>query len=162
LRRQHYHLRQPIGNDEGGILLKGLGPLGDAHGQVGDPLQVGVDLEHRGNSPQVHRHRLMEGKHFEALFLDMHLMLVDVGVGRDDLIRQAIAPLVQGLGRLVDHVLDHRRNPQQLLVDGLNVALQMSAHACIPSAEPGPCRGMTLFPPRQAAFCWQAALYHAA
>ena len=58
------------------------------HGQVADPLQVVVDLEHGDDEAQVDGHRLVQGQDLEALLLDLHLGLVDPVVGLDHVLRQ--------------------------------------------------------------------------
>ena len=122
------HRPQRLGDRERREFVHRPRPLGDAHRQVGDPLQVGVDLQHRGDPPQIDRHRLVQGQHLQALFLDVDLVLVDILVRLHDLVGQLVPPLAQGQRRLVDHLLDHRRDAQQLGVQVLQVAVQVFAH----------------------------------
>ena len=65
------HPFELVRNLEFRIFGERAGSFGDVHGQVGDSLQLGVDLEHGGRAAQVDRHRLMQREDLEALFLDL-------------------------------------------------------------------------------------------
>ena len=60
--------------------------LGDVHGLVADPLQVGVDLHGRRDQAQVRGHGLLQRQQLQAAVVDLDLQVVDLLVGRDDLL----------------------------------------------------------------------------
>ena len=94
-------------------------PLGDVHRQIGDPLQLGVDLEHRRRAPQIDGHRLMQGENLEALLLDLHLADVDLELAGGHLGGDVRAALDQRLAGLGDHLLDARRLVEDFALQGL-------------------------------------------
>ena len=57
--------------------------LGDALGVVAHPLEVGHDVDDRGDDPQVARHRLLGGEETNDCLLDLELQTVNVRVSRD-------------------------------------------------------------------------------
>ena len=74
---------QLLGDGEGrGVVGELLDALGDVPGQVADPLEVAVDLEHRRDPPQVGGHRLVQGQDLQAVALDLDLPAVDERVPR--------------------------------------------------------------------------------
>ena len=78
--------------------------MGDFYGKIADPLDVVVDLENGDYEPKVGSHRLVKGKHFEAVLLDILLKYIDCLVHIDYLPRQIVIPFINGaLG--ADHVL---------------------------------------------------------
>ena len=128
LRGERHHPPQVVGDLEFGIRFHGLGPLRNADGQVGDALQVVVDLHQRRDPPQIDRHWLMEGENLQALFLDVDFVRIDVGVGRNHAFDQVVPSLGEGLSGVVDHFLDDGRNAQELGIEAFDVAKEVSAH----------------------------------
>ena len=102
--------------------------LADVDRQVGDPLQVAVDLQHRRHAPQVDGHRLMQGEDLEALFLDLDLAVVDRLLAGDHLLGDFDAQLAQRLHGAEHHLLDHRRLVEQVLLESFKIALQVDRH----------------------------------
>jgi hypothetical protein len=116
--------------------------LGDVGGHVGDALQVVVDLQDRDDVAQVRRHRLMQGQGVQAFLLDVHLQLVDLVVGRDDLLGQcAIALLDDGDGA-EELLLNPGRQELNLLLELLDLTLQVDRHG-VPRGKNQPNRPVT-------------------
>ena len=82
--------------------------LGDVHGLVADPLQVGVDLHGRRDEAQVRGHRLLQRQQLQAAVVDLDLQVVDLLVGADDQLGLVQAALDQGADRAVDALLHQR------------------------------------------------------
>ncbi len=108
------------------------GPLGDVFGEVGHPLQVGVDLERRRDAAQVDRHRLVQRQHLEALLFDLVLLLVDLGVARDHFQGEPDLAALQGPDGLVNRFLDGGGHRQDVALQVVKVPLQVFRHALGP------------------------------
>ena len=60
--------------------------LGNILGHVRHALQVGIDLQSRGNAAQIDGHRLMQSQDLQTLLFNMVLLLIDLGVSVDHLL----------------------------------------------------------------------------
>jgi len=123
------------------VLLMVRTRFGDIDRDIGDPLQLAVDLDDRDDQAQVAGHRLMEGKDFEAFLLHPDLHVVDLPVRGHDQCSLGLVPVLQkGAGppqtvlhqgaQLEDHLLQlvdltmemhmaaHGLPPEKLLIDG--------------------------------------------
>jgi len=62
-------------------------PLGDVYRQIGNPFELGINLEHRRRAAQIHRHRLMQRENLEAFLLDLDFARVNLLFALDHLAR---------------------------------------------------------------------------
>ena len=120
--------------------------LGDVDRQVGDALEVVVELQHPDDVAKIDGHRLVEGEDLEALLLDVDLHLVDAGVGFDDLIGH---PDVGGFHRrdgLVDVLLDERAQSEDLALELFDFFFEVASHASPFQGRPPPQAATTAGP----------------
>ncbi len=90
--------------------------LGDVHREIAHALQVGVDLERRGEEAQVARHGLLQGQQADRQVVDLHLHLVDAGFVAEDLLGQLLGPALTSADAAMDGGFHQRAHLQQLLV----------------------------------------------
>ena len=105
------------------------GALGDVDGQVADALQVAVDLQHGDDQAQVNGDGLVEGQRLEALLLQVHLGLVYLHVGLDDLLGKLRVPALQRPHGLAHGLLDDGASDEQPLVQPFQFSFEMLGHA---------------------------------
>ena len=60
--------------------------FGNILGHVRHALQVGIDLQSRGNAAQVDGHRLMQSQNLETLLLNVIFLLIDLRIPVDHLL----------------------------------------------------------------------------
>ena len=104
------------------------GALADVHGQVPHALQVGDDLDGRGDEPEIAARRLPEGEHADAVVLDLHIEGVDRAIAVDDGDRQGVVALHQGLDGFPDGVFHQASHLEHAFFKGLDVLLFLLGH----------------------------------
>ncbi len=105
--------------------------LRDVHGLVAHTLQVGVDLHHGHDEPQVNGHGLLHGQQVESEFVDLALDLVDVGfTGQHHLAVLGIAGAI-GLSGAVDGLFCEAAHAQQFVPEFVQSLLK--AASCHPN-----------------------------
>ncbi len=117
--------RKSTGNSIGSALARNKHALGDVFGQIAHPLQIVVDLQHGHDEPQIGGHRLIEGQNLEALFLDLDLHAVDLGVVGDHLLGHHGVAIDQRGDRLGDGLFDQRADEQNLLLQAVDLAMDV-------------------------------------
>ncbi len=100
-------------------------PFGDVDGEVPDPFEVVVDLEHGDDETQVTGQGLVQGQDFQTLFFDPDLPVVDDVVLGDHFPGQFPALFDQGAKGLVGGILNHRRQAQKLSFQVFQFLLQV-------------------------------------
>ena len=109
------------------------GALGDVGGEVADALQLVVDLDDGDDEAQVAGHRLVQRQQLEALLLDLDLDLVDLHVGGDHLARLRHVARLDRLHGEAQVLLDQRAESEDLALELLDLALQMSHLVLLPA-----------------------------
>ena len=95
--------------------------LGDVHGLIADPLEVVVDLEGRGDEPEIRRRRLLQGQERDAAVVDLDLEVVDLLVRCDHDLGLVEAAVDEGADRSVGVLLHERPHREQALLQGLQL-----------------------------------------
>ena len=89
--------------------------LADVHAEIADALQIGDDLQRRGDEPQVRGHRLADGEDAHGELVDLALEAVDAPIEAHGRLRQrGVARAQRGLA-LADHLLDEAPHEEELL-----------------------------------------------
>ncbi len=114
-----------------------LDPLGDVAGQVAEPVQIAVDLQHRGHPPQVGGHRLVQRQHPDALALDLDLPPVDLALLPLDLVGLLDPAVAQGVHAAIERVLDDRGEFQHVGPEALQVTQETATHRYPPVVPVG-------------------------
>ncbi len=105
--------------------------LRDIDRLVAYALEVGVDLHHRHDEAEVHRHRLLHGQQVERQFVDLALGLVDVGLaGQNHLAKLRVAGAIR-LGGAVDGLFRQASHTQQFFLELVQSLLK--AASCHPN-----------------------------
>ncbi len=112
--------------------------LGDVDGHVADPLQVAVDLDGRRDEAQIPGGGLPQGQEADALLLDLHVELVDLGIALDDLPGQFRVSLQERGGHVLDGLFRQGAQVEEVLLDVLELpfvvraGMRVSSMACPP------------------------------
>ncbi|MDF3017205.1 MAG: hypothetical protein K0R44_2430 [Thermomicrobiales bacterium] len=92
---------------EGGLIGRLQRNLGDSGGMVRHALEIGDDVDHRGDGAEIARHRRLRRNHQERLLLGPPAVLVDCPVVGHDLLRHRHVPLHESDDRVIDCLVDH-------------------------------------------------------
>ena len=112
--RQVRHARQVdvrLDRQLGGELERALA---DVHGEVTDALEVGGDLERRGDEPEISRRRLMQREQLDAEVVDLDVQAVDRMVTLDGGPGQRLVAFDQRPGGVGDLLLDQPSHLEHL------------------------------------------------
>ena len=88
------------------------GALADVLGHVAGALEVGGDLQRRGDQAQVARRRLVQGQQAQAQVVDLHVHAIDGLVALDDQPRELVVALDQRAHGVGDLLLDQAAHLQ--------------------------------------------------
>ena len=110
------------------MALDGADDLGDVLGLVADALHVGDHLQRGGDLPEIPGHRLLLEQQFQALGLDLPLLLVDLPVQGSDLFCQGAVPRQDGLGGEGDDLLAEGSHLDESPVQQRELLVKAAAH----------------------------------
>jgi hypothetical protein len=92
---------------------------------------------HGDNEAQVNGDRLIQGKDFQTVFLDLNLHAVDLNIHFQDPFRKLHVPLFDAAHRPEHILLDYCAKMENLLLQAVYFPVQMNGHLRTPfSAEP--------------------------
>ena len=111
-------------------MLKIAAPgLSNVHGQIADPLEIGVDLDGRHDDAEIRRHRLMQREQLEAAIIDFDMKVVDRLVARGDRVESVRVPVHETVHRFPHPFLGEAAHRQQSRREGVEFFLKMPLHA---------------------------------
>ncbi|GAC1465997.1 MAG: hypothetical protein NVSMB9_06110 [Isosphaeraceae bacterium] len=123
--RHRFHL---LGDGKRGrVVGKFLDPLGDMPRKVSHALQVAADLQDGGNPSEIRGHRLVQGKDFQALALELVFPAIDGARLAAKLIGKIDPPITKGVNAAVQHVLDNRGELENSSPESLQVAEEVAS-----------------------------------
>ena len=105
--------------------------LSNIDGKIAYSLQIVVDFQHGGRSPQVRSDRLVQSQNLQTIFFNLHFPLIDFRVGPHDFAGEIGLTLHQRDTSLGDHLLDDGRQGQQFAFHRFEVAFQVLTHATL-------------------------------
>ena len=118
----------------GGLPVEVYRLVGDIGGQVADPLQVGVDLEHGQDQAEVDRRRLPGDQHPDALVVDLDLQVVENSVFAQDLLGEVRVRVLEGAHRFRDGLDGQSAISNNLRLDVFELLLKMRCHRLLPES----------------------------
>jgi hypothetical protein len=114
------------------------GSLRNIHGQVADPLEVGVDLDGRDNRAQVRGHRLMQRQQHEAAVVDFDVQRVERPVAPHHALEQRPIPLDEPLDRKAHLLFSEAAHFEQPRLALLELFAEMRHHPLAGRHRSGP------------------------
>ena len=99
------------------------GSLGDVDGEIAHSLQVVVDLHDTNHKTKIRGHGLVQGENLQALFFDLHFLLINGEVQFMDTGRKFCISLLKCGDRLVGDFFHQTAHIEQLAFDGFKVSL---------------------------------------
>jgi hypothetical protein len=142
------HPRQHRLLADGAVIDVAARRLGDVHGEIADPLQVGVDLDRGDDDAQVDGYRLLQRQQFEGAIVDRHLAGVDVAVPDGHLVEGVQVAGGEAADGLRQARRDRRPLQRQLALELVDAGEEVAsgrthlAHGGDPSSRSGPSRSL--------------------
>jgi hypothetical protein len=120
------------------VVLGDADELGHVDAQVAHPLDVGVDVQHAGDQPEVLRHRSLQRQRPQDLLLNLDVDVVDLVVANDHLVGEDGVERGERLERPVELALHELAHLEQLRLEPLEALFKGGAHGLILRASRTP------------------------
>jgi hypothetical protein len=101
-------------------------PLADVDPQIANALEIGDELERRGNEAQIGRDRLATCQDLQSQLVDLELQLIDVAIQLDRALRQLDAALEIGAHGEGQHLFYARAHQEHAFSQSFELALVFS------------------------------------
>ena len=92
-----------------GIVREPCSSFGDIHGEITNAFQLTGNLQNRGHSTKIDRDRLMKCENFEAVFLYLDIVAIDLVVTKLNLPQRVRVPREQTIDGSVERILQRVR-----------------------------------------------------